>query len=530
MTHPVHKAAGVDGVAIRLGAQGVSRRYGAVLANRDITLGVAPGEIHAIVGENGAGKSTLMRLLQGLEQPDTGTIIHQDEPIRLRDPQHALGLGIGMVHQEFMLAPDLSLLENFVLGDEPPRGGGGPLALIDWAAARGQGAQMAARAGIEIDWDRRGGAAPVHVRQYVEIFRLLRRGMRTVILDEPTAVLAPQQVDELFVLLRQLRAEGTSIVFISHKLHEVMALADRVTVMRRGAIIASTPVAQTDIDTLTGHIIGDGGVVPHAARTEFGADGDGAPLLSVTGLCAISVDRSHPLFDIDLAVHRGEIVGVAGVSGNGQDELAQCLTGLRAPASGTIGLAGTDLTGKDNAAFRRAGVGFVSPDRGHEGLARSATIGDNVMAASQRAPQYRAGPLIDLRAFGAAARERLARLNVRYGRLADPASSLSGGNQQRVVFAREIASDPRLMVIAQPTRGVDLGGIAAIHGIIRDYARDGGAVLVVSEEIDELIALCHRIVVMAEGRIVGTIDAAEATAEAIGRLMLQTDSGRDVAA
>lgn len=493
-------------------------------ANDDITLSVAPAEIHAVVGENGAGKSTLMRLLQGLEQPDSGTIIHNDHPMRLRDPQQALGLGIGMVHQEFMLAPDLSLLENLVLGDEPLRRRVGPLSLVDWDAAKAEGDALARQANIDIDWHRRADGAPVHVRQYVEIFRLLRRGMDVLILDEPTAVLAPQQVGQLFALLRNLRQQGTAIIFISHKLNEVMALADRITVIRRGQVIASSTVAETDIDTLTGHIVGQGGVLPGAERIDWTPARDVRPLLQVQALDAPSIARSHPLIDIDFDVHAGEIVGVAGISGNGQEELFQCLAGLRAPAAGAIWIDGHDLAGQDNAAFRRAGLGFVSPDRAHEGLATTATIGENVMAASHRDGDNRLGPFLNPAALAKAARQRLGRLNVVYGRLADLANSLSGGNQQRLVFSREIAGEPRLLVVSQPTRGVDLGGIAAIHAIIAAYARNGGAVLLVSEELDELIALSHRILVMAGGRLVGEVQSDDATQESIGRLMLSADA------
>lgn len=528
MNASVHTAA--PHVAVRLGTRAVSKRYGAVRANRNVTISVAPAEILAIVGENGAGKSTLMRLLQGLEQPDGGTVVHEDAPIRLRDPQHALGLGIGMVHQDFMLAPDLSLLENFVLAEEPARGRGGLLSPIDWKAARAQGEALAGRAGIEVDWDRRAGGAPVHVRQYVEIFRLLRRGMRTLILDEPTAVLAPQQVGQLFALLRRLRENGTSIIFISHKLNEVMALADRVTAIRRGAVIASCAAADTDIDTLTRHIVGEGGAMPAIERTGRAPGRDGAPLLSVTDLSAPAIARSHPLHRISLDVHAGEIVGVAGVSGNGQDELFQCLAGLRAPSQGAIRFGGHDLAGCDNATFRRAGIGFVSPDRANEGLARTATITENVMAASHRDPDHRLGPFLDPVAMARAARDRLSRLAVRYGRLSDRVRSLSGGNQQRLVFAREIAGAPKLLIVSQPTRGVDLGGIAAIHRIIGTFAMEGGAVLLVSEELDELIALSHRILVMAGGRVVGGVEAEGTTPETLGRLMLRADPSPERAA
>ncbi|WP_158264403.1 ABC transporter ATP-binding protein [Nitratireductor sp. StC3] len=514
-------------MAVRLGARDVAKSYGAVRANSGITLEVAPAEIHAIVGENGAGKSTLMRLLQGLEQPDAGSIVFNDRPIRLRDPEQALGLGIGMVHQEFMLAPELTLLENFVLGHEPVTAALPLGRRIDWRAARAAGDALAVKTDLAIDWDRRAGTAPVHIQQYTEILRLLQRGMKVLILDEPTAVLAPQQADDLFTLLRQLRDQGTSIVFISHKLREVIALADRVTIMRRGRVVASSRIDETDIDTMTRHIVGEAAsVAPPAAAVRAAA---GAPVLDVTGLSAPAIAGSHPVRAVDLQVRSGEIVGMAGIAGNGQDEFIQCVVGLRKPSSGAVGLNGRALAGRDNADFRAAGLGYISPDRAHEGLAKSASIEDNVMAASQRAPAFRRGPFRRLGAVRAEAFRRLSQLKVRFGRLSDPVASLSGGNQQRLVFAREIATEPALLVVAQPTRGVDLGGIAAIHAILRDFAARGGAVLLVSEELDELIALSDRIVVMAEGAIVGEIADETATPEAIGRLMLQQDSHGEAA-
>ncbi|MEO9615237.1 MAG: ABC transporter ATP-binding protein [Nitratireductor sp.] len=513
-------------VAVRLGARDVAKSYGAVQANSGVTLEVAPAEIHAIVGENGAGKSTLMRLLQGLEQPDAGSIVFNDRPIRLRDPEQALGLGIGMVHQEFMLAPELTLLENFVLGHEPVTAALPLGRRIDWRAARAAGDALAAKTDLAIDWDRRAGTAPVHIQQYTEILRLLQRGMKVLILDEPTAVLAPQQADDLFTLLRQLRDQGTSIVFISHKLREVIALADRVTIMRRGRVVASSRIDETDIDTMTRHIVGEtAAAAPPAAHTVEA----GEPVLEVSGLSAPALAGSHPVRAVDLRVRAGEIVGMAGIAGNGQDELIQCVVGLRKPSSGAVGLNGRALAGCDNADFRAAGLGYISPDRAHEGLAKAASIEDNVMAASQRAPAFRRGPFRRLGAVRSEAFRRLAQLKVRFGRLSDPVASLSGGNQQRLVFAREIATEPALLVVAQPTRGVDLGGIAAIHAILREFAARGGAVLLVSEELDELIALSDRIVVMAEGGIVGEIADETATPEAIGRLMLQQDTHGEAA-
>ncbi len=500
--------------AIALGASHVWKSYGRVQANRDITLAVAPAEIHAIVGENGAGKSTLMRILQGIERPDRGHVIVNDQKTEFSGPAEALACGIGMVHQEFMLAPDLSLLENLVLGDEPVRGRGGPLARIDWAAAEAQGRELADRIGIEVDWHRRSGSAPVHIQQFVEIIRLLRRGTRILILDEPTAVLAPQQVNELFDLLRRIRADGTTILFISHKIREVTALADRVTVIRQGATVFSAALTETSADEIASHIVD--GTPPPRAASERGAPGDG--VLEVRGLSALSVEKSRQLRDISFTVRAGEIVGLAGVAGNGQVELMEALFGL-IRSTGSVHLNGTDLSGLRPDRRRAAGIGFISADRGQEGLALAASIEDNVIAGSQRQPPIGKGWWLSRRALRRVALDRLGRLSVRYGAARDKVSSLSGGNQQRVVFARETAGTPPLLLVSQPTRGVDLNGIAAIHAILLDFRARGGAVLLASEELDELQILSDRILVMVDGRIAGEL-AADADRGEIGRMMV----------
>ncbi len=512
-------------VSVCLGAERLCKRYGAVQANSDISIFIAPGEIHAVVGENGAGKSTLMRILQGIEQPDSGRIIVDDRDVRFSGPGHAFELGIGMVHQEFMLAPDLTLLENLVLGDEPLVRRIGPVSRIDWEAALASGRELAGRTAVEVDWSRRSGGTPVHIQQFVEIIRLLRRGARILILDEPTAVLAPQQVEDLFSLLRKLREDSTTILFVSHKLKEVMALADRVTVFRRGEVCYSSPVADTDIDTIAGHMIGEAGDRTHPASSRRkGAVGE--IVLEARRLTTPALEKSHPLHGVDLQVNEGEIVGLAGVSGNGQSELVECLVGLRAVSDGAIFLAGDDITNLPNRDRRELGMGYVSANRRDEGLALAASVEANVVAGSQRkAPINRHG-LLDLAAMRRQAGQRLDLLAVRYGALGDAASSLSGGNQQRLVFAREIASDPKLLVVSQPTRGVDLKGIAAIHAILRRFRDDGGSVLLVSEELDEILELADRIAVMANGRIVGQLQAEEADVAKVGRMML-TQGGTD---
>ena len=509
----------MDTVTTRLGTRDLCKAYGAVEANRDITIDVAPAEIHAVVGENGAGKSTLMRCLQGIEIPDSGTVIVDDHPVHFSQPQQALALGIGMVHQEFMLAPDLTLLENLVLGDEPVGVSLGALSRINWGMARASGETLAEQAGVRIDWDRRAGGAPVHVQQFVEILRLLRRGTRILILDEPTAVLAPQQVNDLFDLLRRLRANGTTILFISHKLREVVALADRVTVLRRGEVTYRARLADTDVETIAAHMVGGDGASIAPVR-QPAATAPGAAVLRVSGLSAPSIDKSHPLHGIDFEVRAGEIVGIAGVAGNGQDELVECLVGLRGCGSGRIELCGREVTETDNAGRRALGLAYISADRRNEGLAIDATVEANVIVGSQRRQALRRGPFLDAGRMRALARKRLEALGVTFGALADRAGSLSGGNQQRLVFARETDGDPSFMMAAQPTRGVDINGIAAIHRILRTFRDGGGAVLLVSEELDELLALSDRILVMAEGRIVEQVAAEDADAQSIGRLML----------
>lgn len=504
---------------IALGATEIRKSYGSVRANQGISLSVGPGEIHAIVGENGAGKSTLMRVLQGIERPDSGHVTVMDRDVSFSGPADALAEGIGMVHQEFMLAPDLSLLENLVLGDEPLRWGRGAFALIDWESAEAQGRGLAERIGIEVDWHRRAGAAPVHIQQFVEIIRLLRRGTRILILDEPTAVLAPQQVNELFDLVRRIREDGTAILFISHKIGEVMALADRVTVIRQGKIAFSAAVAQTSGEEIASHIVD--GSNPVAGEIRRGTPGP--VVLDVAGLSAEAVEKSHPLHNISFAVHSGEIVGLAGVAGNGQVELMEALSGLR-QASGRVELAGIDLSALDAERRRAAGIGYISPDRRHEGLAIDASIEENTIAGSHRSSPISNGLWVDRGAMKRVALDRLKRLSVKYGSLRDPVGSLSGGNQQRVVFARETAGSPQLLLVSQPTRGVDLNGIAAIHSILRDFRDAGGAVLLVSEELDELQMLSDRIMVMAQGRIVGTLDA-DADRREIGRLMVMEGVG-----
>jgi general nucleoside transport system ATP-binding protein len=500
-------------VRVRIGARDVTRRFGAVVANDCVNLSVAPGTIHAVVGGNGAGKSTLMRVLQGVDAPDAGTVILDDRAVRLSGPADAFARGVGMVHQEFMLAPPLSLLENLILGSEPLAAGG----LIDWAKAEAEANRAAALAGVRIDWRLKAADAPIHVRQILEILRLLYRGADVLILDEPTAVLAPTQIDDLLKLMRRLKAEGRTIVFISHKLEEVMSVADAITVMRTGEVVATTSPKATSIRDLARDMVGE---AVEAPRVESRPRRASEPLLAARGVVGADAMGFERLGPIDLDVFPGEIVGVAGVGGNGQDELVACAAGLAAPVRGELRIGARDLTGAPTASFRLAGVGYVSANRAEEGLCLAASIRDNFIAGRERNPRFSNFGVMRASAIDADAKRALSHLSVRFGALSDPAASLSGGNQQRLVLARELESGPRLLVAAQPTRGVDIAGTSFIHRLIGDFRDRGGAVLLVSESLDEILTLSDRIVCLFNGKIVGEMARSEASVRTLGALML----------
>jgi simple sugar transport system ATP-binding protein len=500
-------------VEVRLGARQLTRRFGSVVANDRIDFSVAPGTIHAVVGGNGAGKSTLMRILQGVDSPDSGSVVLDDQPVRLAGPADAYARGIGMVHQEFMLAPPLTLLENLILAREPVGRGG----LIDWRAAQAEADRLAKIAGVAIDWRRRVAEAPVHVRQILEILRLLHRGADVLILDEPTAVLAPSQIEELLGLMRKLKTEGRTIVFISHKLEEVMSVADAITVMRAGRVVASTTPDKTSREALTQAVIGDAALEP---RIEPRARRPGPPVFSARGLAARDAMGVQRLGPVDLEIYPGEILGVAGVAGNGQDELVECVAGLAAPAAGDIAFAGEDMTRASTARFRAAGVGYLSADRAEEGLCLAASIRDNFVAGRERDPAFSRFGVLRLATIGTRAEQAMKRLSVRYGRLSDPAGSLSGGNQQRLAFARELERDPTLLVASQPTRGVDIGGTAFILAQLAALRDRGGAILLISESLDEILELSDRLLVLYNGRFVGALSRQEASVESVGRMML----------
>jgi ABC-type uncharacterized transport system ATPase subunit len=497
--------------SIRLGARRVTRRFGAVLANDAVDFSARRGTVHAIVGGNGAGKSTLMRILQGMDRPDSGVILVDGAPASFAGPADAFARGVGMVHQEFMLAPGLTLLENLILASEPVDA----IGRIDRAVAIAGARRLEALAGVSLDWDVSVEDAPVHVRQIVEILRLLYRGADVLILDEPTAVLAPAQVRELIALLRRLRDEGRTILFISHKLDEVLAVADEITVIRNGRVVDSVPRAAATRESLAEMMIGE-----VLARARPRVASAGAAVLEVAGLSARDSRGHAALSGFDLTVKAGEIVGIAGVAGNGQDEIAASVTGLGSIDGGSVRLAGMPVTGLTLAQRRALGLAYLSPDRADEGLCLAAPIADNAIAGHHRRPELCNHGVLRRTAIARHVADLLDRYSVKRASDWHPAGSLSGGNQQRVVVARELDGDPKLLVACQPTRGVDIRGIDFIHRCLIDYRDRGGAVLLVSEELEELVALSDRIVVIYGGRITGEVARGSAGTEEIGRLML----------
>lgn len=499
----------------RLGADRITRRFGPVVANDGIDLSVRRGEIHAIVGQNGAGKSTLMRIFQGLDQPDEGTVIVDDQPVRFKGPTDALTCGIGMVHQEFMLAGALTLVENLVLGAEPGRHG-----FIDRQGARQKAEKLARQAGVELDWSQTADLASIPDRQIVEILRLLYRGADILILDEPTAVLAPSQVDQLFALLRELRRDGHTILFISHKLREVMSLADRVTVLRQGRVIETVDIGAVDEERLANLVVGE--TIEPAHRGDTGHHGHS--VLDVAGLSIAGSGGRLALDRVSFGVAAGEILGVAGVAGNGQEALIAGLAGLIRTNGGAIQLKGRDIAGLDVGQRRAAGIGYVSADRAGEGLCQQASVTENAVAGSQRALAADAGGWLFPRRCRARAQSIVDRYQVVHGGLDRPVADLSGGNQQRLLIGREIDRAPDLLLIAQPTRGVDVKGIAAIHGELLAFRERGGAIVMVSEELDELIALTDRILVLCGGRQMGIVARREASTETLAPLMVGVGS------
>jgi ABC-type uncharacterized transport system ATPase subunit len=490
---------------------GISKAFPGVVANDGVDFEAAYGEVHALLGENGAGKTTLMNVLTGLYRPDEGEIEVHGRPVRFTSPRDALDAGIGMVHQHFRLVDRLTVAENVILGWHRPR---------FWLSERDEVRRMR-----ELS-DTLGMPVPLHApvwqlsvgeQQRVEIIKAVFRGSRILILDEPTAVLTPQEAEQLFMTLRTMAREGHTVIVITHKLYEVKAVADRVTVLRRGRHVATVSGVEATQRSLAALMVGR--EIDEARRLPRDAPPGDAVALGVESL-TVEGDRGGPaLHDVSLSIRAGEIVGVAGVAGNGQRELAEALYGLRTPSAGAIRVAGRPLHPGDPRAAIAAGVAHVPEDRLGTGLAPGMTVAGNVVLKSYRGAPVSRGPLLVLRRMRDAARALVARYEIRTPSTETTVRNLSGGNLQKLVLGREFEGSPRVLIAAQPTRGLDVGAIETIHDYLRQAASAGVAILLISEDLDELRALSDRILVMYEGRLVGELAAETATVEQLGYLM-----------
>ena len=497
-------------MAPALAARGVTKRFpGGVVANEAVDLDVAPGEVHALLGENGAGKSTLSNVLTGLYRPDEGHVEIDGNPVAFRSPRDAIEAGIGMVHQHFRLVETFTVAENVALGRRGPLARRASAALVR---------DLGDRYGLPVDPSARIWQLSVGEQQRVEILKALSRDARVLILDEPTAVLTPHEAEALFAVLRRMTGEGRSVVFISHKLDEVRAVADRVTVLRDGRAEGTRLLADATSRELARLMVGRDVVLSADRMPRRRPPGDEV-VLRVHGVEAAG-DRGEPaLRGIDLTVHAGEVLGICGVAGNGQRELAEVIAGGRHATAGTVEIAGTPMGRPDPRRAHRAGLGIIPEDRLHTGLAPSLPVEDNLALLAHRHPPLAAGPFVRRRRLRERARALIDEFDIRTPGPTTPTRLLSGGNVQKVLLARELSARPRVLLAASPSRGLDVGAIETVRDLIVSAADDGVGVLLLSEDLDEILSLADRVAVIYEGRILSELDRADADVEDLGLLM-----------
>ena len=496
--------------------RGITKRFPGVLANDNVNFDLRRGEVHALLGENGAGKSTLMNILYGLYTPGEGQILLEGKPIELGSTKAAIEHGIGMVHQHFMLIPVMTVAENIVLAIEPRK----DVVLLDYDTARKRVRELSERYGLIVDPGARVDRTTVGQQQRVEILKALYRGAEILILDEPTAVLTPQEAQELFEILRALKEQGKSIIFISHKLNEVLDVADRITTLRRGVVVGTIPAEGATEEGLARMMVGREVLL----RVDKPPAKPGPPLLEVANLKVIDDRGLEAVRDVSFSVRGGEILGLAGVDANGQSELIDAIAGLRHVAAGRVVVDGKDLTNATAKGALDSGIGHIPEDRHRRGLVLPFTLTENLALSSFRRPPNSRGGFLNLRAMLSRARKLLKEFDVRGGTPTTPAFALSGGNQQKVVLAREIDGDPKVLIAAQPTRGLDVGAIEFVHRRLIEQRDAGRAVFLVSLELEEILSLSDRILVIYEGRIVGEFPPT-ATEEELGLAM--TGGGRE---
>jgi ABC-type uncharacterized transport system ATPase subunit len=500
---------------------GVTKAFPGVLANDHIDLALQDGEIHALLGENGAGKTTLMNILYGLYAPDEGEVRVRGQPVEIHDPNDAIAQGIGMVHQHFMLVPVLTVTENVMLGVESIKNG----IFLDRVTAARRIREISEQYGLEVDPDVYVRTLPVGVQQRVEIIKLLYREADILILDEPTAVLTPQEVEDLFKVVRSLVDQGKSMIFITHKLKEVMAIADRITVLRNGRVVGTTTPAQTTEQELASMMVGRQVLL----QVDKGPAQPGETVLDVDSLEVLDERGNLAVRGVSFEVRAGEVLGVAGVQGNGQTELVEALTGLRPAVAGQVRILDADLTSASPRQVLEQGVAHVPEDRQRDGLVLSFPVADNLILNTYYMSPFAHRGTLDQEAILATAEQRAREYDVRTPSTLTPVSSLSGGNQQKVIVAREFSRPIKLLIASQPTRGLDVGSIEYIHHRIIEKRDEGTAVLLVSPELDEVMSLSDRIAVMYEGKIVDILPADQPTKEDLGLLMCGWEEGEEAA-